>query len=379
MKAKFYLIAAAACAALAACSKNEVAPVDVDQEITYQTIETKTAVGFNKTNVFKSYAYFLESGKSWDAHYSNFASEYIKDANIGYIASTNAWKNVEKNGSNWNPAKTYYWPKQGSLTFFAWSMNDANEPAITGATVSSPAAKGITVTGYDIAQNRNRDFLVAEIAKNKTKNETHHESGVEEGSETDSWKNGVPTVFKHALSSLAFTVQTVDGADKPKDYSTEGVTFKVKSIKLTGIETTANYSQDWRTGSAASLHTWTPTGTGSTIPVFTNDSGQVVTATQSPLDVDDSDYTIVIPQTFSTEALEIVYTITTNYTGSNVTETVEYSTAKSNAIDLKTKIYTQDWKPGYLYTVAIKFNLDEILWDPSVVEWENGTTLPITL
>ena len=43
MKAKFYLIAAAACAALAACSKNEVAPVDVDQQITYQTIETKAA------------------------------------------------------------------------------------------------------------------------------------------------------------------------------------------------------------------------------------------------------------------------------------------------------------------------------------------------
>ena len=382
MKAKFYLIAAAACAALAACSKNEVAPVDVDQEITYQTIETKSAVGFNKTNVFKSYAYFLESGKSWDDDYSTSASEYIKDANIGYIASpTNAWKNVEYNGTNWIPAKTYYWPKQGSLTFFAWSMNDDKVPAITGATVSSPANKGITVTGYDITQNRNRDFLVAEIAKDKTKNETQHESEVPEGTPGGTpWAKGVPTVFKHALSSLAFTVQTVDGEGNAKDYSTEGVTFKVKSIKLTGIETTANYSQDWQNGSAASKHTWTPTGTGSPIPVFTNDSGQEVTETAKPLLVAEaSDYTIVIPQTFSTEALEIVYTITTNYTGSDVTETVEYSTAKSNAINLKTKIYTQDWKPGYLYTVAIKFNLDEILWDPSVVEWENGTTLPITL
>lgn len=369
MKAKFYLIAAAACAALAACSKNEVAPVDVDQEITYQTIETKAAVGFNKTNVFKSYAYFLEDGKSWDGNIAS-AKPYISNSDIKYIPSANAWK----------ADKVYYWPKQGSLTFFAWSMNDTSTPTITGATVSSPAAKGITVEGYDIVQNKNRDFLVAEIAKDKKMNETQHESGKVEGTETTPWAKGVPTVFKHALSSLAFTVQTVDGAGNPKDYSTEGVTFKVKSIKLTGIETTANYSQDWQNGSAASKHTWTPTGTGSTIPVFTNDSGQEVTKTAKLLLVAEaSDYTIVIPQTFSTEALEIVYTITTNYTGSDVTETVEYSTAKLNAIDLKTKIYTQDWKPGYLYTVAIKFNLDEILWDPSVVEWENGTTLPITL
>ena len=87
----------------------------------------------------------------------------------------------------------------------------------------------------------------------------------------------------------------------------------------------------------------------------------------------------MIPQTFSTEALEIVYTITTNYTGSDVTETVEYSTAKSNAIDLKTKIYTADWQPGYRYTVAIKLSIDEILWDPSVEPWETGTTQNITL
>lgn len=375
---KSLIFAGLACVALASCTKNEVKSVAPDQEITYQTIETKAASGFDKSNIFNSYAYFLENGRSWDTDYSA-ARPYISGANIGYISSSNAWKNVKHDGTNWVADATYYWPKQGSLTFFAWSMNDSNAPSVNGTTVSSTQAKGIQVTGYDISQNKNRDFLVAEVAKNQTKNTTDHTEGEEGTGGKNPWNKGVPTVFKHALSSLAFTVQTVDGSGNPKNYSSEGVTFKVKSIKLTGIETTADYSQDWQSGLTPSKHTWSNHSSESIIDVFTNATGKEVTNTAAPLTVGASDYTIVIPQTFSTEALEIVYTITTNYTGSDVTETVEYSTAKSNAIDLKTKIYTADWQPGYRYTVAIKLSIDEILWDPSVEPWETGTTQNITL
>ena len=49
---KSLLIAGLACVALAACTKNEVVSVAPDQEITFQTIETKAASSFKQTNIF---------------------------------------------------------------------------------------------------------------------------------------------------------------------------------------------------------------------------------------------------------------------------------------------------------------------------------------
>ena len=54
---KYLLFATAVCAALAACTKNEVKPVEMDQEITYQTITTKAASSFASDRHFTSYAY----------------------------------------------------------------------------------------------------------------------------------------------------------------------------------------------------------------------------------------------------------------------------------------------------------------------------------
>lgn len=107
---KYILIAAVASVALAACTKNEVKPVEVDQEITYQTINTKAASTFASDRHFTSYAYMLPSGKTWDSKFSE-GSAYIADADIYYHTTPYEWK----------AEKTYYWPKQGSLTFFAWS------------------------------------------------------------------------------------------------------------------------------------------------------------------------------------------------------------------------------------------------------------------
>ena len=68
---KNLFIAAAACVALAACTKNEVKPVEMDQEITYQTITTKAASSFASNRHFTSYAYMLPSGKTWDTEYAS--------------------------------------------------------------------------------------------------------------------------------------------------------------------------------------------------------------------------------------------------------------------------------------------------------------------
>ena len=121
---KYLLIAATACIALAACTKNEVKPVVADQEITFQTISTKATEAYPTSNVFKTWAYM---------HTADYASAvtnqlYIGGADglqISYFPATTQWKN----------ATSYYWPKNGDkLTFFSYATN-ATTCALTGATV----------------------------------------------------------------------------------------------------------------------------------------------------------------------------------------------------------------------------------------------------
>ena len=340
---KYLLFATAACAALAACTKNEVKPVEVEPEITYQTISTKAGTAaMNEANHFISYAYFLEKGNNWDSN-SSSAKAYISAAEISF--QTDCWK----------AAKSYYWPKQGSLTFFAWSDNDAT-PSVT-PTPTCSITNGIEVSSYDITANRNVDFLVADIVKDQTKNTTT----------VGTWKTGVPTIFKHALSKLVFKVVTVKGGTE-YNYTNDNVTFTVKSIKLKGVNNNKAYSQDWQSSTTPSKHTWTDptTPVEIEIPVFTGNKVASDTETELPLGPDD--YSIVIPQgTFDPDdVIEIVYDITTKFTGTDVTETVTISDKKLS------EVYTTGWAPGNEYTLTIKLGIDEVLWDPTLDGWTVG-------
>ena len=358
---KYLLFATAACAALAACTKNEVKPVEIDQEITYQTITTKAASSFASDRHFTSYAYMLPSGQTWDSK-SSSGSAYISDADIYYHNTDSKYE--------WKAKKTYYWPKQGSLTFFAWSTYTASKASLNEAKVSCTQAKGIQVDAFDITKNKNVDFLVAEVAKDKKANETQHEDG-----SGHTWAKGVPTVFKHALSKLVFKVVTVKGG-KPYSYTSDNVTFTVKSIKLKGVNNNLAYSQDWQSGNTASKHTWTdpdPIVEIAEVPVFTGT--YVATNTATALTPATGDYSIVIPQSFdANDVLEIIYEIKTEFiSGHPVTETVTINDKKLS------EVYTSKWEPGKEYTLTIKLGIDEVLWDPTLDDWAVGTTVDVTI
>lgn len=358
---KYLLFATAACAALAACTKNEVKPVEMDQEITYQTITTKAASSFASNRHFTSYAYMLPSGQTWDSNSSD-GSAYIADADIYYHNTDSKYE--------WKADKNYYWPKQGSLTFFAWSTYTTSKASLTAATVSCTQAKGIQVDAFDITKNKNVDFLVAEVSKDKKANETQHEDG-----SSHTWAKGVPTVFKHALSKLVFKVVTVKGGAN-YNYTTDKVTFTVKSIKLKGVNNNLAYSQDWQSGSTASKHTWTdpaPAVEIAEVPVFTGT--YVATNTATALTPAEGDYSIVIPQSFDADdVLEIIYEIKTEFiSGHPVTETVTISDKKLS------EVYTAKWEPGKEYTLTIKLGIDEVLWDPTLEDWAVGTTVDVTI
>ncbi len=354
MNAKIIIIATSALALLAACSKSEVLPVEsAPQEITFQTIETKAASGFSESNKFYSYAFFLEKGtgttaKNWADNHGE-SKAYIANSLIEYNSTDKAWKNA---------STKYYWPKEGSLTFFAWTDNTASPAVDPNSAVSCAHDTGIKFTDYDISSttNKNKDLLVADMVKDQSENTVSYTGTSGE------WTKGVPTVFKHILSNLVFNVKT-DYATSNDVYSS--VDFNLKSIDLKNVYTKGTYTQGSPTASA------TPWGTYSeseTLKIF-NGSLAVTKATDTPTAIT-SDYSIVLPQTFAavttidanTPVITIVYDIVTNYTGTAVTETI--TTTKS-----LNEIYSGSWEPGKKYTLTLILGLNEILWDPDVTDW----------
>ena len=330
---KYIVIAIAACVALAACTKNEVRPVSTDQEITFKTVGTKAAEAYGPSNTFKTWAYLHN-----DAYATGITNQlYLGGTNgleISYVS--NEWKNADNK---------YYWPKNGGkLSFYSYGLNTAAN-TLTKGTVSCSFEDGIKVSGYDIVDNLNVDFLVADVAKNQTEN-------------TDPasyFKKGVPTLFRHKLSNVAFTIKAAEA------YANK--TFTLNSITLKGVTKTADYIQAPFATEAWNGHSITDIAFCNTDVVFSN---TVVTPT--------ANQSYYIPQTMlEDQKVVIVYKIETdNGTSPHAFETVTVE-KKLN------ELFPNSWEMGKKYSCAITVSLDEILWDPAVEPWVDGTSTPQTI
>ena len=348
----------AAAAAFAACSKNEVAIVTPNEgaEITFNVAPRTKALAegqsdFNHDNVFASYAYYLAPGKKWDTDNKD-AQPYITGSTISWVGSV--WKNAEK---------TYYWPKDGgSLTFFAYSYNKANLDVIdrnfTDFTCVWEKGEDGQYSGginghIDVEQNKNVDFLVADIAKDKTANESTYEH------------TGVPTLFRHRLSWVNVYARLAENyADKK---------FTINSIKFLNLHHYATYNQipeAMSTGAAENRDN----------QVYADKAGFVVNSGDyvkvNPVikdgESEEEGQYIYIPQVFGDDSfIEVSYTIET---------TVGQSVVKENCVKkVPVKNIFTKWEMGHRYTINIEFTLNEINWDPAVQEWVDDNAGGITI
>lgn len=335
---KYLLFATAVCAALAACTKNDVKPVEMDQEITYQTITTKAASAFSTSNKFYSWAYLLASELNWQGN-SATSSPYITNSLIEYVPGSNAWKNA---------STSYYWPKKAKLTFFAWS-DATNAPSVASpATVACSKDGGIKFDNFDTSVDKNKDLLVAKIAADQKSNTSSH----------DSWQEGVPVLFYHVLSAMNVTAATKTDYGETK--------FKVKSVVFKNVLCKGTYTQGVDATKTPIESSWATVSDKRTFDVYSPDSpSSELSTTAITLAAQDGDVSIYMPQTLPDDAkVAVSYQVTYGSTGITDDVTIEK--------DLK-NIFTEGWKPGYKYTLNIVIGLDEVLWDPDIQPWENGT------
>lgn len=355
---KKYLFILAAAAALAACSKTEVVPVnsDADVEITFLTAPLTKALGtgqsaFSTNNVFQSAAFY----DAYDFVYgSNTAQAFIKPTTVKYF--TSVWKAADASGNE----VTYYWPKDGGkLSFFSWSLNKTTLNYGTGTTAPDVAinvTNGVVLNDYSVTNNE--DFMVAEPALDQTGNkETYtHE--------------GVPTLFKHKLANVAVKAVTKDNyASDPLNQ-----TFTINSISFLNTASEATYKQYVSTNSK---DVWEVSDSGE-VTYFSGE--QVITynnGTAQDVAKSDGAVDLYIPETYlastatNPQTFKVVYTV--SRTGSTASGSVTKSTQYTKTISMK-DLLGDAIVGGKKYTITLTFGLDQIYWDPAVEDWTDGTS-----
>lgn len=347
---KKLIVLFSAVAALAACSKNEVVPAVSGEnvEISYKVAPRTKAEpqAFDTKNVFASWAYYLPAGKSWDNNATD-AKIYIgKEGEHGVTISygNNVWK---------DQTTSYYWPKEGNLTFFAYSLNSSSLTDKSGKDIFftclyHESQYGIHGT-LDLDVHPNTDFLVADIAKDKTANETAYKF------------NGVPTLFKHKLSRVKFAVK------KKSDYP--GATITLNSITFKNLVNGMTYTQ-YQKDAAKGIYTpdYLFPGTKRTDQKYTETAFEVSSSKAfDPVPDKNEVRYIYIPQDFKgvTETdkiatIEVKYTVTFK---DGISETYTKTLNVKNIFD--------SWEIGKRYTFNLIFSLDEIKWAPAVGDWED--------
>ena len=375
---KVLFFALAAGVALVACTKNEVRPVNVDQEITFQAVVNKASTKamidgntYDTGNTFGTVAY-LEPASG-----SSTGTEYIPLSEVKYT------------DYYWSTAKAYYWPVQGSLSFMSYSPYKYQESGSTDVQVGvAPAYNKLTIANYNVAAHQKTDLMVAEIQKGQKANSTQH----------GEWQKGVPTIFHHKLSQIvAINFQTVD-TEHPstvKDYAdgrdgSDSLKYKSGdqqyfinevSFKDTYFEGTYEYdgtastvSESWTNGSSSSV-----ASTGWYKETSENESGKF---SKGKIDTKSNqngslEYLLVRPQTFTNtgskdQALYIKYTVRTYYKNDVLANTAGSYT--DEVIETTVPLYKihadGKWNMNKKITYTISLTKQRIYWDPQVVNWE---------
>lgn len=327
---------AAACVALASCVKNEVELPVNDAPISFQAVQglESTRAAYPNDH-FVATALLQQSGETWAADKATAQNFFLNQevTNHGDV-DTDAI-------DEWSTSTPYYWPEQGSLTFFAYYPK-----TVAAGEVSADRAT-YTFTGYNDDTYKNIDFLVADIV-------------------TDRNGADVPTVFRHKMTKIALKmkVQSVQTGRK--------VTLQTVKVKNISNQATYTYNTDG-TGDD-----WSGWATADKEYLLYSAAAQVLTATAENVVLDKYIY---LPQDLADNAaLEVVYDVQTTIDGvvSHEKVVVENTFDKihDNTGATKAAVWAKNKFITYTITIA---DAKQIYWEPSIIEWEEDHNDSITI
>ena len=371
---KVLFVALAAGVALVACTKNEVKPVKVDQEITFQAVVDKAAtkggtfdngVKYPTDRPFGTFAFFYTTSDG----YTKDAPKYIDNAKVENTSGVNS-------GAAWTTNPKYYWPKQGYLTFMSYSPYEDLHDIVTCAPTDNALAE-IKIPNWDVDAKQDVDIMIADRVDNLTAN------GENAG------YTGVSTVFRHKLAQIVkFSVKTKEDFGNLNSGAPQAGSklFFLKKIVLQDIVTNGSFTSGvqpsstttgmWSEAStpAKKNYIWYKNAEGTLAQGNASEFNTTAVALSSGT-IASNGYLLVRPQTFAasdTKKIEITYVIR-SYTSASAysDETVVQSFNIHSA--------TPSWDINKKYSFTITVDLNQIYWAPSVEDWDDGTSTGVEI
>jgi len=334
---KLFIIAAAACVTLASCVKNEpVASVEQGDLITFAAplvAPATKAVGtvmYPETGTFKLYGWY-HAAKDGD-----FQNMYINAETVS-----------KQDGNYFAPSTSYYWPKSGYLSFFAYSPATLIVGGGTLSVSEMSLAKSMALT-YTVAsaQAKQDDLLYSNWTMGKTASDVVTLPG-----NMGSYE-GIEIVFNHALSAVLFNFSGVANM------------YKITSVTLSGIQKTA-------------ILTSTPASTSWADPTGDPVSYEILGEHEVSGTVETSDLLMLIPQDLDAAKLTINYSLKNPSAAEWIPQDAKVINLNS-ATDSESNAIAE-WDMGTQYTYNITFGAASVIkFAPSVVgEWTGVTgTVP---
>lgn len=352
MKAKKYLMAFTAIAALSSCSQSEEFALDNGQSSydknavtfgTYLGQSPKTRATVTDIDIMKGDAYPGFGVFAYNTGADNFADVSAATSDFMYNVP------VKWNGSEWTYTDVKQWPEAGKVSFFAYAPYTETPGTANITAIPNQTATGAPVISFTVAEKVGDqiDLLYADAKTDQTK-------------ETNGGK--VQFSFNHALSRVGFKAKLEGEAGSKGSVTINSITFKSLALNTSG---------------KFNLHTgeWTERVTGAMEYTFTTDNFETgsnvltlpdaETTSNSVVLTGDGNYLMVIPN--ETKGL---INITVNYT-----ETLENGTQRPVTF---TTPFEFAFEKGKAYSLVLSINLTsesetsaDVSFTADVNPWDN--------
>lgn len=277
---------------------------------------------------------------------------YMDNVECSYDAALNGWK----------PSTTYYWPKNGKLTFAAYSPSDAT----SDMTTLTYGEDGFKFTGFQVLHpqndgNKQYDLLYSERSMNKT------------SSTGGTTYSGADINFRHALCTVRFKFRSSQNYEG-------GTSTVIKGVEILNVYTRGNFAEKIKTSSQAT-YSATPEWTAQDSPVSYPAAPATLnqTVTKDTKDLVGGYDLILMPQMFD-HGSDGHVTIKVTYDEGAVPGKVAnidlvngFDSNNDGIGDTYFNDGTNDitgWAPGRKYTYTITFGKYKILFTPTVEPWK---------
>ena len=352
---KYFIIAVAAVAAMAACSKVEV----VDTPARKITFEPASYVPQTKAHSLNSESITAFNSKA-------FMKGEGVDGLQDFFGSAGETISYKSGSDTWEPSHDYYWPKSANsyVNFFSWYD--------TGAGPTTVSNGAMTWTDRTIATGDN--IMYADPAwhfQENTNNGTQYTG--------DTVTEGVPTIFHHALAQVVFKAYALKT-------SIDGLctwTITLKNVKITNIYNQGSLSLSATEPAVSVKNTvgtwgtpaWTTSGTKGNLTPANLGVTATAAASANVLLANQS----VLPQALTDVHLTFDLDIVTTYTaGQTNHEIIPIDIPLAGTSGFNTASWVLNHK--YTYIVKIEPSENKVLFDPAVEEeWVEETAAEKTI